>query len=324
MLDNSKEKLMPNNSYPNLPTVSEVITALCDRCLGEGQEVKVYKIDTNPDFTVQKSLDAPSVSVLKDYLQKYPFKTQPDVFGDRNFAQPIAHWSHPDINHGETVLTINRYSPGFSIEIHKPGLPAPDCEESLIKTRTWSEKIANMPDSSFDILYDDLHYLSSRRHSIDVWSLGLFTNTGNLLFSSRDQRAYIIDVQPFIQKPGIAPNQSKGFNTPLYLTRGLLPGALCYAEEHSKDAELINLRTEIISKSINAAKRNNLNDVNGYLKGSMDNMLHFWQLQLLKLNIPKKYQNSFLTQIGSVKQEQRYEPLAKPLVYYQIRGCNDY
>ena len=181
-----------------------------------------------------------------------------------------------------------------------------------------------MPDSSFDILYDDLHYLSSRRHSIDVCSLGLFTNTGNLLFSSRDQRAYIIDVQPFIQKPGIAPNQSKGFNTPLYLTRGLLPGALCYAEEHSKDAELINLRTEIISKSINAAKRNNLNDVNGYLKGSMDNMLHFWQLQLLKLNIPKNNQNSFLTQIGSVKQEQRYEPLAKPLVYYQIRGCNDY
>ena len=92
---------MPNNSYPNLPTVSEVITALCDRCLGEGQEVKVYKIDTKPDLTVQKSLDAPSVSVLKDYLQKYPFKTQPDVFGDRNFAQPIAQWSHPDINHGE-------------------------------------------------------------------------------------------------------------------------------------------------------------------------------------------------------------------------------
>lgn len=312
-----------SNRY-NLPAVSEIITALCDRCLGEGQEVKVYKIDTNPDFTVQLSQDAPSISVLTDYLKQHPFKTQQDIFGDRNFAQPIAYWNHPDIRHGETLLTINRYSPGFSIEIHKPGLPVPDCEESLIKTRTWSEKIANMPDTSFDILYDDLHYLSSRRHSIDVCTLGLFTNTGNLLYSSRDQRAYIIDVQPFIQKPGISPTQTKGFNTPLYLTRGLLPGALCYAKEHSTDRELIKLRTEIVSKSIKAAKRNNLNDVNGYLKGSMDQMLRFWQLQLLKLNIPEKYHESFLTQIGSIRQEQRYATISKPLQYYHIQGCNDY
>ncbi len=315
---------MEKVNHTQLPLASEVITALCDRCLGSGQEVKVYKIDTNPDFTVQMSLDAPSISVLKDYLQRYPFKTQDDIFGERNFAQPIAYWNHPDINGGDTILTINRYSPGFSIEIHKAGLPAPDSEESLIKTRTWSEKIANMPDASFDILYDDLHYLSSRRHSIDVCSLGLFTNTGNLLYSSRDQRAYIIDVQPFIQKPGISPTQTKGFNTPLYLTRGLLPGALCYAEEHSKDRELIQIRTEIIAKSINAAKRNNLNDVNGYLKGNMDNMLHFWQLQLLKLNIPERYHNEFLTQIGSIEQKERYHSISKPLLYQQIRGCNDY
>ncbi len=315
---------MEKVNHTQLPLTSEVITALCDRCLGSGQEVKVYKIDTSPDFTVQMSLDAPSISVLKDYLQRYPFKPQDDIFGERNFAQPIAYWSHPDINGGDTVLTINRYSPGFSIEIHKAGLPAPDNEESLIKTRTWSEKIANMPDSSFDILYDDLHYLSSRRHSIDVCSLGLFTNTGNLLYSSRDQRAYIIDVQPFIQKPGILPTQTKGFNTPLYLTRGLLPGALCYAEEHSKDPELIQIRTEIIAKSISAAKRNNLNDVNGYLKGNMDNMLHFWRLQLLKLNIPERYHDSFLTQIGSIRQNDRYETIKKPLLYHQIRGCNDY
>lgn len=315
---------MEDSNRYNLPAISEIITALCDRCLGEGQEVKVYKIDTNPDFTVQLSQDAPSISVLKDYLKQYPFKTQQDIFGDRNFAQPIAYWNHPDIQCGETILTINRYSPGFSIEIHKPGLPVPNSEESLIKTKTWSEKIANMPDTSFDILYDDLHYLSSRRHSIDVCTLGLFTNTGNLLYSSRDQRAYIIDVQPFIQKPGISPSQTKGFNTPLYLTRGLLPGALCYAKEHSSDSELIKLRTEIVSKSINAAQRNNLNDINGYLKGNMDQMLHFWQLQLLKLNIPEKYHESFLTQIGSIKQEQRYAAISKPLQYYHIQGCNDY
>lgn len=315
---------MERKKQVQLPNTEEVITALCDRCLGSGQEVKVYKIDTNPDYTVQISLDAPPVSVLKEYLQKYPFKVQPDIFEDRNFAQPIAYWNHPDVNYGDTILTINRYSPGFSIEIHKAGLPAPDSEEALIKTRVWSEKIANMPDASFDILYDDLHYLSSRRHSIDICSLGLFSNTGNLLYSSRDKRAYIIDVQPFIQKPGILPTQTKGFNTPLYLTRGLLPGAYCYAEEHSKDPELIKLRTEIVAKSISAAQRNNLNDVNGYLKGSMDDMLHFWELQLRKLNIPEKYQNTFLTQVGSIKQIQRYAPLARPLQYQQIRGCNDY
>ncbi len=320
----TKGGAMKQPNHFQLPLMSEVITALCDRCLGEGQEVKVYKIDTNPDFTVQLSQAAPSISVLMNYLQRYPFKSQEDIFGERNFAQPIAYWSHPDVNNGETLLTINRYSPGFSIEIHKAGLPAPDSEESLIKTRTWSEKIANMPDSSFDILYDDLHFLSSKRHSVDICTLGLFTNTGNLLYSSRDQRAYIIDVQPFIQKPGILPTQTKGFNTPLYLTRGLLPGALCYAQEHGKDPELVKLRTEIIAKSIASAKRNNLNDVNGYLKGSMDNMLHFWQLQLLKLNIPEKYQKSFLTQVGSIRQEQRYPTVKRPLQYCHIQGCNDY
>lgn len=315
---------MSDTKTSQLPLVGEIITALCDRCLGSGDEVRVYKIDTNPDYTVQISLDAPPISVLKDYLKAYPFKIQPDIFEGRNYAQPVAYWQHPDLKNGETLLTINRYSPGFSIEIHKSGLPAPDSEESLIKTRVWSEKIANMPDSSFDILYDDLHYLSSRKHSIDVCTLGLFSNTGNLLYSSRDERAYIIDVQPFIQKAGIAFNQTKGFNTPLYLTRGLLPGALCYAQEHSKDAELIKLRTEIIAKSIASAKRNNLNDLNGYLKGDMNAMEHFWQIQLRKLNIPEKYHAGFLAEVSSIKQEQRYTPIMNPLQYAQIRGCKDY
>jgi len=315
---------MGQNKSQEIPAMGEVITALCDRCLGSGSEVKVYKIDTNPDFTVQISHDAPPLSVLKEYLQQHPFKKQPDIFGERNFAQPIAYWQHPDICSGETILTINRYSPGFSIEIHKPGLPAPDSEESLIKTRVWSEKIANMPDASFDILYDDLHYLSSRRHSVDLCTLGLFSNTGNLLYSSRDQRAYIIDVQPFIQKPGISPLQTKGFNTPLYLTRGLLPGALCFAKEHNQDTALIKLRTEIIDKSIASAQRNHLNDLNGYLAGNMDLLLDVWKRQLRTLNIPEKYQDDFLTRIGSIKQEQRYAPIPTALHYFQIRGCNDY
>lgn len=307
-----------------LPQVDEVIAALGERCLGEGQEVKVYKIDTNPDFTVQVSHDAPPLSDLQKYLRIYPFVPQKDIFEGRNYAQPVAYWRHPEVGGGDVLLTINRYSPGFSIEIHKPGLPAPDSEEALIKTRVWSEKIANMPDYSFDLLYDDLHFLSSRRYSIDVCSMGLFTNTGNILYSSRDQEAYIIDVQPFIQKPGILPTQSKGFNTPLYLTRGLLPGAACYAAEHAADSALIKLRTEIVAKSIAAAKRNGLNDINGYLKGSMDNMLCVWELQLRRLNIPEHYHKGFLDEISSIKQEQRYHPPLFPVKCLQIRGCNDY
>lgn len=307
-----------------LPSMDEVIAALGERCLGEGQEVKVYKIDTNPDFTVQLSHDAPPLSELQKYLRMYPFVPQKDIFEGRNYAQPVAYWSHPDVNGGEVALTINRYVPGFSIEIHKPGLPAPDSEEALIKTRVWSEKIANMSDRAFDLLYDDLHFLSSRRYSIDVCSMGLFTNTGNILYSSRDSEAYIIDVQPFIQKPGISPTQTKGFNTPLYLTRGLLPGAACYANEHAGDFDLVKLRTEIVAKSIAAAKRNRLNDVGGYLKGSMDNMLAIWELQLRRLNIPEKYRNGFLNEIGSVRQEQRYQSPAVQIKYKQVRGCNDY
>lgn len=49
-----------------LPQVDEVIAALGERCLGEGQEVKVYKIDTNPDFTVQVSHDAPAAFGLAE------------------------------------------------------------------------------------------------------------------------------------------------------------------------------------------------------------------------------------------------------------------
>lgn len=220
-------------------------------------------------------------------------------------------------------MTINRYSPGFSLEIQKHGLPKPDSNEALIKTRVWTEKILNMPDSALDILYDDLHFLSSRRHSIDICGNGLFSNTGNLLYSSRDNRAYIIDVQPFIQKAGISPTQTKGYNTPFYMTRGLLPGAYCYAEEHSKDPMLISMRTEIVHRSIEAAKRNGVDDMGGYLKGNMDNMVHFWELQLRKLNIPEKYHEEMLNNVASIKQEHRYNSILKPLQYYQIRGFDD-
>lgn len=133
---------------------------------------------------------------------------------------------------------------------------------------------------------------------------GLFTNTGNILYSAVDQRWFIIDLQPFItERPGIPKNQTKGFNTPLYLTRGLLPGALCYKDEHAKDPKLIEYRTQLVDRIISGAERNGLNDVGGYLKGNMDTMLNIWELQLRILNVPEKYRDNMLNRIGSVRDE---------------------
>lgn len=84
------------------------------------------------------------------------------------------------------------------------------------------------------------------------------------------------------------------------------------------------MRTEIVAKSIDSAKRSNLNDLNGYLHGNMNDLQHVWELQLRKLNIPEKYRKMFLTEIGRIKQEQRYKTLPKPLQYFHIQAFNDY
>lgn len=132
---------------------------------------------------------------------------------------------------------------------------------------------------------------------------------------------FIIDLQPFLNNhPGITHNQTKGFNTPLYLARGLIPGAYCYRDEHSKDPDLIKYRTAIIEKVISGAERNKLNDVGGYLKGNMDNMLNYWKVQLKLLNIPEHYQDNLLTRIGSIKDDKRYG-LAKDFqTYVRVSG----
>ena len=244
---------------------------------------------------------------------------QKNIFGERNFAQTLAYWKNPE-NPDQPLLTINLYCPGISIEVQKGGRPKPDAEEALIRTKVLSETILNLPDDAFDKLYDDLHFLSSRKHTIDVGG-GLFTNTGNILYSAVDNRMFIIDLQPFLQDhPGINSNQTKGFNTPLYLARGLIPGAYSYRIEHSKDPDLIKYRTEIIHKVISGAERNNLNDVGGYLKGDMDKMLGFWFSQLQVLNIPEKYHNDFLNRIGSVKDKQRYSVAKELLTYVRVTG----
>ena len=51
---------MEDTYHYNLPLVSEVITAICDRCLGEGEEVKVYKRNGyyNSYYTVLSQTDS--------------------------------------------------------------------------------------------------------------------------------------------------------------------------------------------------------------------------------------------------------------------------
>lgn len=99
----------------------------------------------------------------------------------------------------------------------------------------------------------------------------------------------------YYRTPGHSENQTKGFNTPLYLTRGLLPGALCYKDEHAKDPKLIEYRTQLVDRIISGAERNGLNDVGGYLKGNMDTMLNIWELQLRILNVPENTVTTCLT-----------------------------
>lgn len=302
--------------YPTeliLPSVDEIIFAMSETPLGEGEEAKVFKIHTNPKYTVRVSHFAPNLPELRKQLQEIPFTKQTDAFAGRNYAQPVAYWGTDDRINDGALITINLYAPGFSLEVHKAGRPKLKSEEALIKTRILSETVANMSDRSIDYLYDDLHFLSSRNYSIDTGG-SLFCNTGNILYSAVDEQAFIIDIQPFIKEhPGINRMHYKGFNTPLYLHKGLIPGAFCYADEHSSDPELIKYRTEITDKVIRGAIRNNLNDIGGYLSGDAAKMAKFWEFQLVKLQIPEKHRENFIKNIIAVEQKNRY---AKPP--YQI------
>lgn len=304
----------------DFPTIDEIVSAMSETPLGEGEEAKVYKIHTNPKYTVRVSHYAPSLPKLHQQLKEIDFTHQKDAFAGRNYAQPIAYWGNDERVNDGALITINLYAPGFSLEVHKAGRPKPEPEEALIKTRIFSETVANMSDKAIDYLYDDMHFLSSREHCIDTGG-GLFCNTGNILYSAVDEQAFIIDIQPFIrQHPGINNNHYKGFNTPIYLHKGLIPGAYCYANEHSKDDALIKLRTEITDNVIRGAVRNNLNDIGGYLSGGADKMAKFWEVQLTKLHIPEKYREGFIKDIVSVEQKNRYEKPGYPVAFRRVAG----
>ena len=194
-----------------------------------------------------------------------------------------------------------------------------------MKTLALSKAEANRPDEAIDKLYDDLHFLSSREYSIDVWNGGLFTNTGNILYSAADKEFRIIDLQPFVrQHIGIPANHTKGFNIPYCLAHGLLPGMYKYADEHAKYPPLIDYRTEIISKIVKGAKRNNLNDVGGYFKGTIDDMANYWKIMLDKIHIPEKDAKSFINDICSVKQEHRYRLTKSNIPLIRVSGRSMY
>lgn len=305
----------------SLPSIDEILFAMSEEPLGMGEEAKVYKIHTNPDYTVRVSNDAPELEVLSQKLYNEQFIPQKDIFGGRNFAQPVAYWGLDATDATNALVTINLYSPGFSMEIHKPGRKLPSSEEAMMKTLTLSKAVLNMPDAAIDQLYDDLHFLSSREFSIDVGNGGLFTNTGNILFSAVGKEFRIIDVQPFIRnRVGIPQNHTKGFNTPLFLTRGLLPGAYGYAAEHAKYPPLIDYRTEIVDKVIRGAMRNHINDVGGYLRGDMGDMARYWQVQLAKIHIDEKHAEKFIKEVCTVTQEHRYRVFHSHTPFVRVAG----
>ena len=300
-----------------LPTIDEVLFAMSERPLGMGEEAKVYKVHTSPKFTVRVSNEAPDFEILAQRIFDEKFTLQKDIFEGRNYGQAVAYMGLDEHDKHMAMVTLCWYAPGFSIEIWKPGQKEPSSEEALMKTTALSGAILNLPDKAIDDIYDDLHFLSSKRYSIDTGNCGWFSNMGNILLDAANKRLQVIDIQPFIKEhPGINMNHTKGFNTPLYLAHGLITGSFKHAKEHSKYPPLIEYRTEILERIIAGAERNHINDVDGYMRGDMAKMAEIWNVQLSLLNIEEKYKENFVKRICAVEQEQRY-PVAKniePLV----------
>ncbi len=294
-----------------LPTVDEVLFAMSERPLGMGEEAKVYKVHTNPKFTVRVSNEAPSFEILAQQIFDEKFTLQKDIFEGRNYGQAVAYMGLDEHDEHMAMVTLCWYAPGFSIEIWKPGQNEPSSDEALMKTMALSQTMLNLPDKAIDDVYDDLHFLSSKRYSIDTGNCGWFSNMGNILLDAANKRLQVIDIQPFYtQHPGINMNHTKGFNTPLYLAHGLITGSFKHAKEHSKYPTLIEYRTEMMERIISGAERNHINDLGGYISADMDKIAHIWDHQLSLLNIEEKYKNDFVKRICSVEQEQRY-PVAK-------------
>jgi hypothetical protein len=308
-----------------LPAIDEIVFALGELPLGEGNEARVYKIHTNPKFTVRVSKDC-RIENMTEYLYNTPFVREKDVFEGRNFAQTVGYFEPPKKGMDPNV-TVNLYCPGFSFELNRDYLSKinegnSDSNTTLIKTRLLTEKLLELPDDALIKTFDDMKFLSSKRYSLDSGG-GYFMNTGNILYSEVDKKLFIIDLLPFVyHKPGVSPEHIKGFNTPYFFLQGILPGSYHFKKEHAQDPALRQLRTEVFYKVIKAAQKAELNDVGGYLKGTAEQMQGYWRYQMTILGFEEKERDRLLKEIYKIKDTQPYTTpdFAHRYLYSRING----
>jgi len=193
-----------------------------------------------------------------------------------------------------------------------------ESERTLAATKAMSRKFLEMPDKAIDAVFDDLLFLSSKKYSIDA-GVGYFSNLGNTLYSEKDKRLFLIDVQPFLyDRVGIPNDHTKGFNTPFFFTQSILPGSYAFRREHNGDKELIALRTELIDKIIQGAERNHLSDRGGYVGEG------FWGTHLRNMNIPSQAISDFDSRLRHIRDEKRYAPENQKFVYKHVKSRGGY
>lgn len=299
-------------SKNDLPSINDIIFAINEAPLGSGEEARVYRIHPRPEFTLRVSNEIKDTSGIVDVLQDSEIIEQPDIFKGRNFAQTVAYFQPKKFsNMYQPIVTINRFCPGFSIDINKNTNTAQDEQEesflALKRTLSVSEDMANLGDEAIDRIFDDLHFINPLRQSIDCSTRGLFTNNGNLIYSPVERCAHFIDLQPFINEaPGINLQHTKATNSPYFLAGGMLPGSYKFRKEHSSDPALIKLRTQILENVIYGAERNGLSDENNYIMRSSNDIVKLWAIRLSTLNIPEDKAKSMLAMITKIKDKPRY------------------
>ncbi|MDD4555929.1 MAG: hypothetical protein PHE89_01185 [Alphaproteobacteria bacterium] len=343
------------NKPNNLPDLNDLTFAISDAPLGQGTEARVFKIHTKPQYTLRVSIHISNSEQLINILNNSKIVLQKDFFENRNFAQTVAIFeetSRPKDNF--PLVSINRYVPGFSLDIGRLNIITKDInkynnlsadekkqesENVLSVTKKLSEMVLNIGDDKYDKLFDDLHFLSSIKQSIDCGG-GLYTNMGNILYSGNENQLNIIDLQPFrTEAPGINRNHTKGSNSPFNLLHGILPGSYFYRnqdylleknmtiprDDHSKDKELIKMRTEIVEKVISAAERNNLNDLNNYSMTNMQGVHRAWSVVLEAIRTPENLRGNFIFRLNKIKDEVRYKPRNNQAMnlYQRVGRYND-
>ena len=312
----------------DLPQKEELIAALAEQPLGNGSEARVYKIHTRPQFTLRVSQDLAKKDLPQKILES-ELVEQEDIFSGRLFGQTVAYLSHPDLQDPyskDPLITVNYYSRGHDYTIVKDYKEKPTEQETLSRTIAITKMLVDpeiFPDKAYDCLFDKLKFLSSKQYTIDIGN-DLFCNTGNILPSVQDHKFFIIDVMPFVpadnlrlaSNPCLNPNHTKGCNSPLFLTRGLMYGYLPHQTFHSQNPELTALRTKLLHRIVDAATRSQLNDQETY----SFNPTIAWNRQLMRLNIPEVEQEKLMKKIAAIGDTQPYRVSKKMPKLARIGG----